>query len=105
MGALGSALTQELEEQIAAGTITPEIAREIVKHFDFAYAEQLNVLEQQPSKIEATLEAHLDMYRFFDDTADLELSNVKIQYTKPDQTRVKLTDKVFIKALDPDQVQ
>ena len=102
MGALGSALLDELQDQIEKGAISEEIAREVINQFDIAYAEQLHVLQHQPNKIEGSLEANLDMYRFFDDTADLELSNVKIKYSKPDQTRVKQTDKMFIKAFDPD---
>ena len=102
---LSNALLEELDDQVTKGLISHDVAREIVKQFEFAYAEQMEVLKNQQSGIEATMEANLDMYRFFDDTADLELSNVKIKYSKPDQTRTKETDKLFIKALDPDQVQ
>lgn len=106
---LASALSDELEELLKEKLITPDQAQAIYRKFMQSYQEQWDILINQQGRIEGSMTANLDVYRFFDDTADLELSDVRVQYTttglaKDPNRKVKTTDKLFIKALDEDIV-
>ena len=103
---IGTALLDELDARVNAGQLTTEQANLILQEFDSIFTQQLEQLSQQNNKIEGKLQGRADMYRFTRSRADLELSDVKIQYTKPNLTnRVISTDQVFIRAHNQDSSQ
>lgn len=98
---LAQTLMAELDKQREAGNITLEQAIAIFKAFQEVHFQQSQLLQQQTNRIEGQMTANLDLFRFFDDRADLELSDVEVTYTKPNGIqRKRYTEHAFVQALD-----
>jgi len=70
-GSLGSALTDALDDLIAAGSITPDLALKTLMQFDKSMAEKL----QQHVKAKTSIKGHLETYRSVDDVWTFHVTN------------------------------